>query len=102
MSAPDREKVAAEGIRRALAEWDSPLSLPGRGTRENAGDTLAAAARAWLDDQEREPAWLGETNVDEMQDLVYDRHAHVIDVSKMDPVWVLNRLLPAEEGDRER
>lgn len=36
-------------------------------------------------------AWIGDTNVDEVSDLVWDAHAHVIDVSKMEPVWVLPR-----------
>lgn len=43
MSVPDREKVAA-----ALAEWDD---LDADGGLPEA--TLAEAARAWLDDQER-------------------------------------------------
>ena len=40
------------------------------------------------------PAWEGDTNVDEVQDLIYDDHAHVIDVSKMDPVWIVERETP--------
>lgn len=49
--------------------------------------------------QTAEKAWIGESSVDEVQDLVWDDHAHVIDVSKMDPVWVLPRRTdpPTEE-----
>ncbi len=36
-------------IRGALVEWGSPLSLPGRSSRESAGDTLAEVARFLLD-----------------------------------------------------
>ena len=45
-------------------------------------------------------AWIGETNVDEVSDLVWDEDAEVIDVSKMDPVWVIpfDALAAAQPG----
>jgi hypothetical protein len=40
-------------------------------------------------------AWEGATNTDEVQDLIYDQHAHVVDVSKMEPVWIMARSVRA-------
>ena len=47
------------------------------------------------------PAWIGDSSVDEVSDLVWDEHAEVIDVSGMDPVWVLTRVLDALAASKQ-
>ena len=69
------------------------------------GDNLWAALRdaGWelYRPDEATAAWLGETNTDEIQDLIYDEHAHVIDVSKMEPVWVVDRVPVGESNEKQ-